>query len=375
MDEGRLELDDDGQVLDAEHVVDLGDPDATEALSASRADAWVSGTLAAWVARHRRPVAAGTAVALVGALGLAWWSSRPAPPPPPLPILVSDAGQGGSTSGGARIDELGDLAVDYAARASGAEPGYDVVGLVGPGIENSSVAVTGLGGSVVTADAASRVETRGDVRCDDPAIATARPGDYGLVVRPAGTTGPATTLVPFSGSTTRLDVAVRDHCLTSVLPRQMSVVDARLDPASGTSVVTMRLVVRNTGNVPLTIATQRRTDAGVEVDQSQSATVVGGADALLQTRLLVHDCTAAPRVGSVLDDPSPVTAQGYADPFAAAGIAVQLTVGGQSTTVSYPLPITTAALSRALDSAACRNRPAVRADLAVSYTHLRAHET
>jgi hypothetical protein len=364
VDDGRLELDDDGQVLDAlgdDAVVDLGDPDATEAIAASRVDAWLSGTAAGWMSRHRRLATAGVSTLVVVALGSAWWVSRPAPPPPPPPVTATDAGVSSSDQGGARIDDAGDLAVAYSVRAG--EPGtrFDVLSLAGPGLAGGTVSATGASGSAVTADSLTRVEARAAVQCDDPSIATARPADYGLLVRPQGT-GQAPTLVPFGSSTTRLDVAVRDHCLASAVPRQVSVVEARLDPASG-SVMTLRLVVRNTGRVPVTIATQRRVDAGVEVDRSQTATLVGGGTAVLQTRLLVHDCTTTPRIGSVLDDPGPVPTQGYSDPFSQPGITVDLALGGQIVAVSYPLPTTIAAMGKALGAAACTGRPTVTADL------------
>ena len=364
MDDGRLELDDDGQVLDATDVVDLGDPSATSALAASRADAWVSGPLSGWVAGHRRGVAAGVSAALVVALGTAWWTSRPAPPPPPPPVTAIDAGLSGSDVGGARIDDAGDLAVAYAVRAG--EPGtrFDVVAVAGPGLTGQAVTVTGSGGGVVTADASARVDALATVRCDDPTIASARAADYGLLVRPVGAApSQAPTLVRFDGSTTRLDVAVRDHCLATALPRQVSVVESHLDPSTGSSVVILKVVVRNSGQLPVTLSTQRRVDAGIEVDQSQTATVAPGGTALLQTRVLVRDCSTLPRVGSVLDDPNPVLPQGYADPFSLPGITVQLSLGGQTALASYPMPTTVPRLRAALDAAACSGRPTVTADL------------
>jgi hypothetical protein len=363
VDDGRLELDDDGQVLDAVDgaVVDLGDPDATEAIAASRADAWVSGTAAGWVARHRSLATAGTSTLVVVALGAAWWASRPPPPPPPPLVTATDAGVSSSEPGGARIDDAGDLAVAYGVRAGKPGARLEVLALAGPGLTSGAVDATGASGTAVTADSLTRVETHAAVRCDDPAIAAARPGDYGLLVRPQGT-GQAPTLVPFGSATTRLDVAVRDHCLASAVPRQVSVVEARLDPASG-SVMTLRLVLRNSGRVPVTIATERRVDAGVEVDQSQTATLVGGGTTVLQTRLLVHDCTTTPRIGSVLEDPGPVPTQGYSDPSSQPGITVDLTLGGQTVPVSYPLPTSVSALEKALGAAACAGRPTVATEL------------
>lgn len=374
MDDGRLELDDDGQVLDAtgvDDLVDLGDPAATDSLSASRADAWVSGTLTGWVASHRRLAVAGVSAAVVVALGAAWWASRPPPPSPPPAVTATDAGLTGSDLGGAHIDDAGDLAVAYTVRAGAPGTRFDVVALTGPGLASPSVTVAGSTGSVVTADASARVDATAAVRCDDPAIATAGASDYGLLVRADGVPTQTPTLVPFGGGTTRLDIAVRDYCLATTLPRQISVVDAKLDPSSGSSVVNLRLVVRNSGRVPVSISTQRRVDSGIEVDESQTATLAAGGTALLQTRLLVRDCSTVPRVGSVLDGPTPVLAPGYADPFAQPGITVQLSLGGQTGPASYPLPFTVSSLGRALGAAVCAGHPTVAADL-VAVTGARA---
>ena len=110
-DEGRLELDDAGGVVDGRGapLVDLADPDATDLLAASRLESWVSGTAAPWVRARRRPVAAVVAVAVAVTLGGAWWASRPGPPPPPPVLTLTNApAVGGDVHGDERAcgDEL-----------------------------------------------------------------------------------------------------------------------------------------------------------------------------------------------------------------------------------------------------------------------------
>jgi len=376
VDDGRLELDDDGRVLDGRvldghelleprHAVDLADPAATEQLAASRADAWVSGSLLAWLGRHRRPVSAAVVSLAAVALGTAWWVSRPAPPAPAPPVSASDAVLDGSDLGGPRLDDTGDLAVAYTVRASVPGTSFEVVALTGPGLTPVDVR-TGAGqvSGAVTHDADLRVEAHAVVRCDDPAIAGARASDYALQVLPTGaSSGTPAVVVPFGDRTTRLDVAVRDLCLTSTLPREVSVVDAHVDPSPGSSVVSLRLVVRNNGTVPVSVATERRDDGTVEVDQSQTAVLKPGGSALLTTRMLVHDCTTQQHVGSVLDDPNPVVPNRSPDPLGLPGVTVRLTLGDQSGLASYPLPTTTTSLSKALGLATCSGRPTVAVDL------------
>lgn len=365
MEEGRLDLDDDGRVVgahDGDHpTVDLGDLAGAGHAAASRLDAWVSTTLAAWVQRHRRGLAGATAALVVLVVATTAWELRPAPPAPPAPVLAADAVLDGADLGGPRIDGTGHLAVAYLVRSS-SDTDYVVRALRGPGLDPLGVQLEPGPADRVTAAAPVRVAAEALVRCADPAIVTARPSDYALVVRAAGTDGPD-VVVPFTGSTTHLDVAVRDHCLLHDVPAGLTVVEARLDGTPGSTVVGASFVVRNDSGVPVTVATERRDDGDVQVDLSQPAQLAPGSSALLQSRLLVDDCGAGPLLRPVLDDPVPVLGPGYGDPAAAPGVTLRIGLGDESALASYPWPLTLDVAHDRLRAFACVRPPAVSAQL------------
>ena len=238
----RLELDDEGRVLDGgrpTHALDLADASAAVPLSASPADAWIEHTLRPWAARHRRALSAIVTTTLVLLIGALWWTHQPPPAAP--------------------------------ARAQA-------------------------------------------------------------------------PLLPLS-----------------VVAPAVSVVEVHLDATPGSSVVGVRLVVRNASGADVTLATERRADGVVEFDTSQSQTLRAGSTVLLTTRVLVHDCTSAPAVRPLREEPRPVMPGTPSAADTNPGVALRIGVGTQTALASYALPVSVASWRADLHAAACAHPPAVSA--------------
>lgn len=346
-DDGRLELDDDGQLLDSDVVVDLADPDAVEELAPSRISAWVEDRMVPWARAHRRALVAVVAVAGVALAGAAWGQSRPAYVAPTVGLVLENAILDGNDLGGPEISPDGLLSVAYTARALTAGNTVDVVGLTGPGL-----AWTRTDSPRITAAEQARVQLRAELDCTDPAIAEAGAGSYGLDVRRVdGDGGVLETTVPFTDATTRLDAAVLAHCLAVWAPGSLAVRSARIDAQAGSGVASLVLLVENTSPLPLTVATQRRASTGVEVDLSPTVSVASGDTAVVVSRVLVHDCTTTPRV-------EPLGGLPNATPGAVAtspGITLQVGLGEATRLASYPIP--GADLGASLERGTCQGRP------------------
>jgi hypothetical protein len=362
-DEGRLELDDTGGVVDRSGapsaLVDLADPGATDRLAASRLESWVGTTAAPWVRARRRPVAALVAVGVAVALGGAWWASRPAPPPAPPVLVLANAPVVGGDLGGPRIGPDGHLSVAYTARVDAAHPQVDVVGIAGPGLTSTGVEE---GADTMTGGSLAFVQLGASLRCDDRAIATATPSSYGVVLRMPGDLPGDDRLLSFGGSTTALDIAVRNACLATEIPPTVSVISADLTGPTGSSVVDVALRVRNDADVALTVTTQRTPSTTVEADLSPTVPIPPHSAGTVTTRLLVHDCAAVPRPAPLTELPNPVLAPEYAVPQAQSGITVRLGLGSEWTNASYALPWTVSQLADRL-STACEGAPTVQARL------------
>ena len=365
-DDGRLELDEDGDVVDRSGspstLVDLADPHATEALSATALDSWVARSAAPWVRTHRRALAGLTAGVLALSLGAAWWTTRPAPPASPPALTLADAPVVGGDLGGPRITSEGAVSVAYTARARADVRSVGVLGIRGPGLIPTGVEA---GADSVAAGELAFVQLGARLDCTDRALASAVPSSYGVLLRldaEAGGAGPE-SLQQFDSSTTALDIALRDACLAGDLPTSVSVVAGEIADAAGSSVADLRLTVRNDAEVPLSVTTERTPSTTVETDLSPTVVVAPHGSGVVSTRVLVHDCAAPPKAPALLDLPGPVPARGAAAAGSRAGITVRLGLGDRWTTVSYALPWSVAELSRELAATACADPPNVSARL------------
>jgi len=362
-DEGRLELDDAGGVVDRSGapatLVDLADPDATDHLAASRLESWVHSTASPWLRARRRPVAAVVAVAVAVALGSAWWAGRPGPPPPPPILTLTNAPAVGADLGGPRIGPDGHLSVAYTARVDAAYPEVDVIGVAGPGLTSIGVEE---GADTLSGGSLAFVQLGAMITCNDRAIATATPSSYGIVVRTPGDLPGDDRLLAFDDSTTALDIAVRNACLASEIPPALSVISADLTTPTGSSVVDVALRVRNDSDVPLTVTVLRTPNTTIETDLSPNVPIPAHGAATVPTRLLVHDCSTRPSPGALTDLANPVFGPGYATPQAQAGITLRLALGSEWTNASYSLPWSVTQLADRL-ATACDGAPTVQARL------------
>jgi hypothetical protein len=370
-DDDRLELDDDGQVVGSSHVVDLMDPDATEVLHPTRAHVLVDRHVSPWLRRHRAPVVAVTATALVAALGAAWWTHRPPYVEPPVPLTIENAVLDGRDLGGPRIRDDGFLMVAFAARSTDPSARFDVLDLVGPGLATTGVRTDGP----ATADSPARVQAEAVVQCSDPTFLRATSADYGLLVRRTDGDGVSEVTLPLSPDATPLDVALREHCLKTYAAPALSVVDARLVGQAGSSIASLSLVVRNVSNLPVEVATQRRTTGGVDIDLSTDVTIAPQRSAIVSSRLQVQDCS--PSRGDLTEPltelPNPMIGSGYADPSTASGIALRVGLGTSTMVASYGLGPSLDLLAGRLRVLACGGAPTVSAQVA-SATGSRARD-
>ena len=355
-DEGRLELDEDGRLLDGGGVpvvdlVDLDDPDAVEELAPSRVRPWLDENVAPWARAHRRALIALGTVAAVVLTSTIVWQTRPPYVPPVVPLELENAILDGNDLGGPEIAG-GVLSVAYAARALTAGDRVEVLALTGPGLVDSR------GGGSVTSAERSRLVLGATIDCRDPALTTATPSSYGLAVRRTSAEGDVLeTTTPFGPVTTELDLAVLAHCVAELAPAHIVIESARADSQPGQPTAAMSLLVRNTGPVPLTVATERRPTTGIEIDLSPTVTIAAGGAASISTRALVHDCLATPSLSSLDELPNPVPWAARSAP----GIALQVGLGTATTLASYPL--VGSGLGRDLADGACSAAPPVSAEL------------
>jgi hypothetical protein len=366
-DDGRLELDDDGRVLDAGQValdtLDLTDPRGTQPASPSPMSAWTDTTLLPWGRRHRRGIRLASGVVALTVAVSVWADLRPAEVAPAVPLEVSNAVLDGGDLGGPQFDGSGRLAIAYAVRSTDPAATFMVTELTGPGLTPLDVRVgEGQDTSLVTGSRDLRVQARADVHCDDPRVATAQPSSYSLVVERNGPGSAPDGAVPLPASTSHLDVAIRDHCLADALPNALAVVEATVTPQSGSSIAALAFVVRNDGAVPLAVSTERSDLPGMQVDRSPTAVIAAGSSALLETRVLVRDCSAPPRLPGVLSLPRPVTGS-TPDAALRAGVTLRIGYGDRSTLASYPVPMSVQTLRGELARSTCAAHPKVTASM------------
>jgi hypothetical protein len=359
-DDGRLELDEDGRLLDGDgapvvdlvDLVDLEDPHAVEELAPPRVRPWLDANVAPWVRAHRRAVIATGVAAAVLLTGLVVWRSRPPEVAPVVALELENAILDGNDLGGPEITGE-ELSVAYAGRAVTAGDRVEVLALAGPGL------VQPRGAGVLTSTERSRLVLGATIDCRDPALTTATPASYGLTVRRTSAGGDVLeTTAPFGAMTTELDLAVLSHCVAQLAPAHLVIESARADSEPGQPTAALSLLVRNTGPVPLTVATERRATTGIEIDLSPTVVVPPGESSIVTTRALVHDCLAVPSLPSLEELPGPVPWAARSAP----GVALQVGLGQATTLASFPL--VGSALGRELADGACRGARPVTAELA-----------
>ena len=331
-DDGRLEIDEHGGVLDAAGstaVLDLSDPDATEDLRPNPVQRWVDTHAAPFVAAHRVALRTTAVVAAVALVGTAWWTSRPPYVPPTFDVELANAVLAGNSIGGPEIAPDGRLTVAFVARGRTPGEAVSITGLTGPGLRGTTVTAP-----AVTSDVEQRVEIAADVDCADPALVTAGPSSYALAASgaQAGAEPEAGTvpLAPPGGRpVTSLDKAITDWCLAALAPEAVTVSAVQATAVPGTPLADLSVRVENRSPTTLTLRTARHPGSSVEVDLSPPVVVAPGATGMLATRALVHDCSSRPALTPLgeLRNPS--------GPTGAAGLTFEIGIGDRTRTASY----------------------------------------
>lgn len=351
-----MELDEDGRLVEGDRVVDLvdlEDPEAVEDVVPSRVRPWVDAHVAPWARRHRRAlIASGTAAAVVLG-GLVYLGTRPPYVAPTVALQLDNAILEGNDLGGPEIDARDVLSVAYTARAATPGDRVEIRALTGPGlVEPSGTPV------MVTSDELGRVVLSARVECRDPSIAFATPTSYGLSVRRTAADGDVLeTVTPLGPPTTELDLAVASHCLAERAASDLVVEPGEVQGRPGVPTASVSFVVRNTGPMPLTVATQRRTSTSIELDLSLTVRVDPGQSVSIATQALVHDCRSTPSLPAVSTLPN---AQEWAAPDSPA-VTLQVGLGRATALSSYPTD--GARLGRQLESTVCAGAPRVSAVL------------
>ena len=208
MHESRLELDDDGRVLDA--------PAAPLDLVADAEP------------RHRLRLPRGTgivALALLVALG-AWFALRP-PPEPPLAASVEGVGISPSTTLDDPVVAL--YRIDPSARTS-----VEVLGLSGPGVRASTAYADPDGRGV-------RIAVVPD--CD---AATTQDGAYALDLAVTSDAGATTQgRLPLADGPVDWSGAIEDRCWRRATAAGLSLVSVRAEPDIDRGMVRVQAVLRN----------------------------------------------------------------------------------------------------------------------------------
>lgn len=209
MHESRLELDDDGRVLDApgEPLDLVADPEP----------------------RYRVRLPRGTgAVALAALLSLgAWFALRP-PPEPPLAASVESVG----LAPAATLDDP--LVALYRVDPAAARTSVDVLGLVGPGVRASTAYADPAGRGV-------RIVVVPD--CD---AAPSGPSAYALdlaVTSDAGAT--ASGRLPLAEGGMDWSAAIEDRCWRRATAAGLSLVSVSAEPDIGRGMVRVQALLRN----------------------------------------------------------------------------------------------------------------------------------
>jgi hypothetical protein len=165
------------------------------------------------------------------------------------------------------------------------------------------------------------------------------------------------TVTPLGPPTTELDLAVASHCLAERAASDIVVEPGEVQGRPGVPTASVSFVVRNTGPMPLTVATQRRATTGIELDLSPTVRVDPGQSVAVTTQALVHDCRATPALPPASTLPNPLE---WAVPDAPA-VTLQVGLGRATALASYPAD--DRRLGRDLAAEVCSGAPRVSAVL------------
>jgi hypothetical protein len=287
-DDGRLELDELGSVIDRASA--LGPTAADDLLEGNDDPTWLerleSRGVTPWFRRHRVTLAVGTAtVVCLGLLGGAWARSQPPPFDPTIDATVADAMSDGMVTEIPGVVYDGFTAVAVHVEPRGGEQ-VSVLGITGPGIRASRATPN-------TAATGESVENVFLVPgCDDPRAYTATVDDYRLLVRRTdayGRTGDGTLVLPSAIAAQLVGVAAQT-CFQTQVSESVSVGAVVLAPDVAHHTISARITLHNGLTDDLLV--QAVTSASTVVTASGDlVTVPRGGSADQPVRMDLTDCT------------------------------------------------------------------------------------
>jgi len=292
VDDGRLELDDLGSVID--HASSLSPSRPDDLLEGNDAPTWgerlETRGVTPWFRRHRVALAVGAAAVVgVGALGSAWNRAQPPPVDPTIRASVADA-----------------LAVGVATQVPGSNyDGFTAFAVQVEPLAGEAITVLGVNGPGIRASRAVRDSTAPvagveDVfvvpGCDDPRSSTAAVDDYRLQVRRTDTYGRATTgaLTLPSAIAAQLADAATQNCFQTRVTEAVTVSTVDLRPDVARRTITADVTIHN--GLDLDLLVQGVTSTSSVLDPVADPTdLSAGTDSTQKVRLTLDDC-GAPQV-------------------------------------------------------------------------------
>jgi hypothetical protein len=285
-DDGRLELDDLGSVIDHASTLVLSAPD--DLLEGNDAPTWgerlEARGITPWLRRHRVALVAGAvSVVAVGALASTWARSQPPPVDPTIRATVADALSNGLATQVPGVVYDGYTAVAVQVQPSAGES-ITVLGITGPGIRASRAVPDPAGAAIDDVFLAPG--------CDDPRSSTPTFDDYRLQVRRTDSYGRVTTgvLILPSPIAAQLADGTAQNCFQTRVTEAVTVskVDIRSDVARRT--ITAAVTIHNGFDQDLLV--QGVSSGSTVLDSfADPADFTAGADTAQQVRLTLDDCT------------------------------------------------------------------------------------
>ncbi len=283
--DGRLDLDDLGEVIDGATTLD-------EVVGEEHPTTWgerlESAGVTPWVRRHR-VVVAGVAAAVVAVGAVAWVRHDPRPPDDGLAHVAVVDSIVGDQAQSIEGSSPGLFAGNYTLVRQRPDETLLLLGITGPGVRAST------GGRAVQ-DSRDPDRTSTTVvalaGCDDPRVLAATQDQYRLKVRRTdayGRTVDTSEPLPL-GSGGRWDVALSSYCLQTLTQSGVHVdsVRASADPTSNQ--VALDLGLRSTLGVDLELGVVSYPYLQVRPVET-TVTVPSGRTASLRVLLSVQDCS------------------------------------------------------------------------------------
>jgi len=285
-DDGRLDLDDLGSVIERASSIDEPADVVGEEPRRTWGERLEASGVSPWVRRHRVALAAGTAAVVVVGVGATAWV-RAQPPPWHDPVVQAVSATLDSDFGTAlRSPGDGTAVAAYLVTTDDAGLTLTIDGVEGPGIR-----ATTAGPPLTTGNPKGQV-VRAAFGCDD-GVLTATPGDYRLRITAVDAWGRSTTVftgVPSDGNGWR--EAVMQNCWRQAVLTRVAVGGIEADVDEGAAAVRLRITLTSTlpGDVRATVDGYIAdtgivpTGAGTELPPGVPTTVDGRVD--------VWDCSA-----------------------------------------------------------------------------------